>query len=914
MYFLKSNKKTSFTRAVTLTLLLIIISTSTAQAQTLKSEMDRLHKMHNVNFVYDSSIPTDKAYKGAPLNGKSLQNALATLFKDTGISYKVNGKYIILNQTNQSNQTNLTNQSNKANRHTRHTISGYVRSADGEALINATVYDLTTHQGTTTNAYGFYSLTLADGNHHLRFGYIGYDDNIKEVNLSANHTIVAMLEPSAQLSEVVVTDDLNSPLLSAQTGKRSLSAGDIKTEFSVFSSHDVVKTLQRISGVTSGVELASGLYVHGGDADENLFLIDGSPLYSVNHTLGLFSAFNVDVVKNVDFYKSGFPARYGGRLSSVVDVRTADGDMRAVHGSYRIGLLDGSFQIEGPIRLDKTSFNIGLRRSWIDLLTRPAFSIYNKHNAKDDDDINLNYFFHDFNAKVTNVFSERSRMSLSLYSGEDKLSTKDKYTDDYGSYVSTDITKEKYSWGNVNAALDWQNRLSPNLFANFTAFYTYNRSRITDSEDQKTIDESAPTELYNTLHTYHSTINDFGYRAVFDFRPSPHHHIRFGTDYTWHSFRPQSRRNEIYAQYDEKTDTTHLSGKNSHHANEWNVYAEDEVTVNDHWSLNAGVNASLFHIEGRDFTSADPRFAVKYQISPRLSLKASATVMSQYVHKISNSFLDLPTDYWVPTTARLRPMKSLQYAAGMYFQPNPRWLLSIEGYVKRTRHILQYASWTGLEPPAESWDKMVMDGRGRFYGLELDAAYKLRNLSLQGSYTLSWNKRKYDDFYPAWYYDKFDNRHKVNLSARWKLSPKVSMFAAWTLHSGNHTTVPTQYVLMPNVPDGKPLVDADEYYAHQTDGIRSSWMGYSRGSLYSFIYEKPNNLTLSTYHRIDIGFDFRHATRHGHEIVWNVSLYNAYCHLNSMYVDISFDNNGHMHIRNHAYFPILPSVSYTYKF
>ena len=239
-------------------------------------------------------------------------------------------------------------------------------------------------------------------------------------------------------ADVVVTGDLNSPLLTTQTGKRSLSPSDIKTEYSLLSSPDVVKTLQMTSGVTTGVELASGLYVHGGDNDENLYLLDGSPLYSINHTLGLFSSFNVDVVKNVDFYKSGFPARYGGRLSSVVDVRTADGDFKTIHGSYRIGLIDGSFQIEGPLRKDKTSFNFGLRRSWLDLITRPVFYIRNKSNAPSAEDVTINYFFHDLNAKVTNVFSPRSRVSLSVYSGEDKLHTSDKYNDIYGATTNKD--------------------------------------------------------------------------------------------------------------------------------------------------------------------------------------------------------------------------------------------------------------------------------------------------------------------------------------------------------------------------------------------------------------------------------------------------------------------------------------------
>ena len=835
-------------------LFLVIPLIAMAQGRTIKSEMDWLHKAFNISFVYDSSIPTDKAYNGPSLKDMSLRKALSTLFHGSGIDYKRNGNYVLLKENRMKDKK-------------------------------------TEHKGRTKPT------------------------KTERHEKSRKPTATKNASPAAdsQLDEIIVNGDKNSPLLATQTGKRTFSRKDFMSAFSLASSPDVVKTLQNISGVTTGVELASGLYVHGGDADENLFLLDGSPLYSVNHTMGLFSAFNVDVVKGIDFYKSGFPARYGGRVSSVVDVRTADGDMLHYHGSYRIGLLDGSFNLEGPIRKDKTSFNIGLRRSWIDLLTRPFCAIRN-HKIKDDK-VTLNYYFHDLNAKVTNIFSDRSRLSLTLYSGEDKLHAKDEEVDDYGSYADSDVSDMKFSWGNFNASLDWQYFFSPKIKANFTAFYTYNRARVHDYEDDGTTEDNKEIYTNSDHHTYHSTINDLGYRAAFDYRPSVHHHIRFGADYTWHTFKPQSRRDVTIST---EANPTILYSSNKHIANEWNAYAEDEMSLSNRWSLNAGVNASLFHITGKSFYSVDPRFAMKFQVNPRLSFKASVTSMSQYVHKISNTFLELPTDYWVPTTAQLHPKKSLQFAAGAYLRPDGHWLVSLEAFVKRTHNILQYPSWTGLEPPADKWDQLVMDGRGRFYGIEADAVYNKRNLTLTGSYTLSWNKRYYPEFYPSWFYDKFDNRHKINISARWNISRKVSMFAAWTFHSGNHITVPTQYVAMPNVPDGKPIID-DERFAHQTDGMTSEWMwrsnlNYNYTGNNNFVYEKPNNLTLPAYHRLDVGFDFTHKTRKGHEIVWNLSVYNAYCHLNSMYVDIDFDWSGHLKARNHSYFPILPSFSYTYKF
>ncbi|PTL29944.1 hypothetical protein AXF23_01535 [Prevotella sp. oral taxon 313] len=784
----------------------------------------------------------------------------------------------------------------------RFTLSGYVKDRNGEPLINATVYDLTTRQGTMTNAYGHFSLTLTEGNHEIRCSYVGYKTLTDAVTLTANRNYDITLQNDAELTEVVVTTDLNSPLLKTQTGKLSLSQKDIMTEYALMSSPDVIKTLQRTSGVAEGMELTSGLYVHGGNNDENLFLLDGTPLYHTNHTLGLFSSFNVDVVKNVDFYKSGFPARYGGRLSSVTDVRTADGDLYHTHGSYRIGLLDGSVHLEGPLRKGKTSYNIGIRRSWLDLLTRPAFAIINSRRDNEDK-VSMAYFFHDMNLKLTNIFNERSRMSLSVYSGEDRLDAKDEWGDhrDDNGYGEYDIYKNSFHWGNFNAALDWNYQFSPKLFANFTAFYTHNRSSVSSSDEWTVRRSDGKDQLTTTSHGYRSAIDDIGYRAAFDYRPTPRHHILFGQEYTYHRFQPQTfnRFDGYQGGREEKGDTIAIHSHNKNIAHQVTLYAEDEMTLNERWSVNGGLNVDLFSISGKTFSTLSPRLSMKFQPSDRLSFKASYTLMSQFVHKIANSFLDLPTDYWVPTTARLHPMRAWQLAAGAYLKPNAHWLLTLEGYYKHSSHILQYASWAGLEPPAANWDYMVMEGEGRSYGVELDADYTIANLALHGSYTLSWAEKKFDDFHNDWYYDKFDNRHRLTLSGRWNITKKISAFAAWTFHTGNRMTVPTQYIGLPTVP------------AQTGGGITFT---SPDDNLLNFAYEQPNNVVLPAYHRLDLGIDFRHTTKKGHERIWNISLYNAYCHLNSLWVRVKVNSENKIMIKNNAFIPVIPSFSYTIKF
>ena len=862
---------------------------SPAGAQTLREQMSRIEAAHQVSFVYDSALTLDTPYTGESLVGLPLGQALERLFARTPIIYKVQGSHVLLKMKKAEQPKRL-----------RWTVSGHVRDAQGETLINATVYDLTTRQGTMTNEYGYYSLTLPEGEHQLRITYVGYEQQTVTLKLAQHCVQDIRLAADRQLQEVIVTADLNSPVAGTQMGKRSLSQADVKTEFALFSSPDVVKTLQRMSGVQEGIEVASGLYVHGGNGDENLFLLDGTPLYSVNHSLGLFSSFNADVLKNVDFYKSGFPARYGGRLSSVIDVRTNDGNMHEWHGSYRIGLLDGSVHFDGPIQRGRTSLNIGLRRSWLDLLTEPAFAIAN--HFSDEEKLRLNYNFHDLNMKLTHIVNDRQRLSLSLYSGGDALTARDDWDSSQEGRIDIDKMNNRMRWGNLNAALDWNMALSPQLMANLTAVYTHNRANISYYDDWR---YGAPDdlEISHNEHATRSTIDDVGYRAQFDYRPSPRHHIRFGHDYTFHQFRPQTK-SQLYFTGTQVGDTLTGSSSNRQTGHELNFYAEDQLTLSDRWSLNGGANLSLFFVSGKTYAAVDPRMAVKYQLRPNLSLKASYTMMSQYVHKISNSFLDLPSDYWVPTTERTRPMHSHQIAVGAYMQPSKQWTLSLEGYYKMTRHLLQYNSWLGLEPPAASWDTEVMDGRGLFYGVEADAQYKNERLQVDAAYTLSWNKRKFDGYFDHWYYDKFDNRHKLNLTTRLHLSKKAEMYAAWTFHTGNRMTLATQYVKFAAMPG----YDEDLHDGFHQGGYQF-WQNRQ-----DFIFERPNNIVMPAYHRLDLGFNLHHRTKHGHERIWNWSIYNAYCHLNTMWTKVKQDDDYRFYVKCYGYIPIIPSFSYTIKF
>ena len=852
---------------------------STAK-RTVLTEMQRLQKQHGIYFVYDSALRLDMPYTGTDLSHLPIDKALNALFGHIGIEYKMHNRNVMLRQTTASLQQTTEIKERK----TTFTINGRITDTQGEPIVNATVFDLTSKDGTLSDGRGRYIMHLAEGHHVVRVSSIGCDADTIVVNIHSDISHNFRLKQAVELKEVVVTEDMNSPVLTTQTGKRTFTPKDINNGFALLSSPDLVKTIQRTSGVTAGVDLVSGLYVHGGGSDENLYLLDGTPLYQTNHSLGLFSAFNSDIIKNVDFYKSGFPARYSGRVSSITDVRTRDGNMEHVHGTASLGLLDGRIQVEGPIKKNRTSFNVSLRRSWIDLLLRPVCAIANKGS---DDKYTLGYMFHDFNAKLTHHINNKATIWTSVYSGYDSYRVYDKSM--WGDNVND--TENRMTWGNLSGTIGGDFMLSPtmSMASMLTATYSHSRQKYSE-EDYEIVDKGGHLRNYLDTRLNSTEMIDVAAHANFSWQPTDRQHIHFGIAFTRHQFRPQTKHQAFYYGNPQVgCDTTDIRSRLNTVSYEAVVYAEDEMRLDNHLSANIGASLTATIVSGRTYLMLDPRLALKWQLANSTSIKMSYTHMSQSIHRMASSFLELPTDFWVPTTDDIKPTMSHQMAAGIYTQPSTHLTLSLEAYYKLSSHLLQYRHWMGFQPSAATWSRDVADGKGKSYGLEADATYTTGTTTMSMAYTLSWSRRLFKDIHPTWFDDQFDNRHKLNLSLSHNFSRRISLYAAWTYHTGNRVTMPVGYTIQPNIPG--------DY-------------GYS----YDYIFDHPNNYSLPAYHRLDIGANFRHTTRHGREGIWNVSLYNAYCHLNTMYVKVRLDDNNNFHLKSYGYIPIIPSVSYTLKF
>ena len=668
-----------------------------------------------------------------------------------------------------------------------------------------------------------------------------------------------------------------------QTGLMHIESKQLNSGVAVFGSPDVIKKLQMLPGVAAGNELMSGLYVHGGDGNDNLYLLDGVPLYNISHFGGLFSSFNTDVIDNLDFYKSGFPARYGGRMSSVVDVETREGNLERYHGSFSLGLIDGRVQVEGPIVKGKNSFNVGLRRTWLDVVTIPAIWYANARNGANRT-VGGNYAMWDINARFTHHFAANHVINACFYTGADHLrasqETLNTVVDDTG-LLHTGPTEMNIDvqWGSLTGSLSHQYAFSKKLKEKTLLYYSQSTSdtgyrfSFWNWADKETVTSMDDNDI--------SYVREIGLSSNWDWYPNASNHVRFGlsTQYHWY----HSGRAFASSTVEDGKVTTESADDvaQGYRSFEPAVYAEDEIFLRYNLTLNAGLRLAFFATPGKTWPSVEPRVAFKWLINNNISAKLSYTRMSQFAHLVSAVYMDLPSNSWMPSTANARPMISDQVAGGLYTTFGP-FRVNLEGWYKTMDHILVYNGSNTFVPPITEWEKTFTEGKGRSYGMELEATYEKGPLSLTAYYTLSWSKRNFDAIYGGWYLDRNDNRHKINLVASWHFAKHWDVFANWNYHTGNRITFPSHFI----------VVDGENKY----------------------LYDAPYNTKLPDYHRLDLGVDYSTTFRNGHGLKLNLSIYNTYNHLNVSMAFLETHADGSFSGLAYGLVPIIPTITATYKF
>ncbi|UII75316.1 TonB-dependent receptor [Flagellimonas sp. HMM57] len=762
------------------------------------------------------------------------------------------------------------------------TLSGYIFDTEtGERLIGANIYDVTSKKGAISNNYGFYSLSIPQSQSTtLRISYLGYAAINEIVYPTENQNInFPLLSENYLLDEVELTGSKEIPIEKRnEIGVLSIPIEQIEVLPALGGEVDVLKALQLMPGVQSGNEGSSGLYVRGGSPDQNLVLLDDVPLYYVNHLGGFVSTFNIDAINNVSLTKGGFPARYGGRLSSILDIRMKDGNMKKFEGNGMLGMVAAKVAVEGPIKEDTTSFMISARRMLYDLLTRPiSRSAFNG--------VSLGYTFYDLNIKLNHKFSEKDRLFLSAYFGDDRSIIKKKGENGF---------KNTLQWGNNLVALRWNHLFGQKLFGNMTLYHTRYRF-LTEVEGNFTNNG----ESFSSSREFLSGIYDLGGKLDFDYFLNPNVKFKFGANCIYHNFRPGATTNRQNQNGQSTLDST--IGNEDIFAWENSAYVESELRLGEKVSTNLGFRGAVYHVSGEDYISYEPRVLASYLVSDDMAIKGAYSRMQQNVHLLTNSGVGLPTDLWVPATDNIAPQLSDQWSLGITRSlKDGLYEASVEGYYKNMENLIEYKEGASFLGTTNNWEELVESGgQGTSYGIELLLQKKQGRTTGWIGYTWSKTNRQFDNINNGREFPyRYDRRHdaSVVIAHQWKKNIDIS--ASWVYGTGAAFTLPI----------GKYDIIDDSNQEGGTSEV--------------FIYGERNANRMRAYHRLDVGINFRKKKKWG-ERTLNISIYNLYARQNPYYYFVDaeeqYDQTGNelserTFLSQQSLFPILPSISYGFRF
>jgi outer membrane receptor protein involved in Fe transport len=759
------------------------------------------------------------------------------------------------------------------------TISGYITEAgSGELLPGVTVYVPELKTGTSSNSYGFYSLTLQEGEYELVYSFVGFKVIRKQITLDKDLELeIELKEASTQLEAIeVVAEKQEKESTKAQMSTISLPTKQIQDIPAFLGEKDVMKVLQLMPGVQSGSEGSSGLYVRGGGPDQNLLILDDAVVYNANHLFGFFSVFNGDALKSVELYKGGFPARFGGRLSSVVKMDMKEGNKQEYHGKASLGLISSNLVVEGPLVKDKASFLISGRRTYLfDLLIAPAMAVTEQK---------VGYYFYDLNAKVNYDFGKKDKLYLSGYFGRDKFYTKNQPE------MLHEASEAGLKWGNATGTLRWNHLYNNRLFSN--------TSLILSNYNFDIYMEDLSNDVRYYL-SYNSGIRDISLKHDMDYMPNPRHQLRFGFQSTYHLFTPRAyvMDNEEYALSERK--------RQEFHTFESGVYIEDNFKPNERLNLEAGLRISHFTHNKKHYFRPEPRFSGAFMFTPDFSVKASFASMNQYIHLLTNSGIGLPTDLWVSSTDRVKPQSSQQVALGLAKDIEKAGLsLTLEGYYKWSQNVIGYkdgATFLMIEDPETveevRWEDNITAGKGWAYGVEFLVQRKYGKLTGWIGYTLSWTQLQFDEInFGKPFYAKYDRRHDASIVCIYKPHERITLSASWVYGTGNAYTM------------GLSKYNAPE---HNVPPLQRDYLGLNVEN-----YSQRNNFRAEAYHRMDASIQFHKKKKHGTR-TWEISVYNLYNRKNPFfyYTEYTDVHNGQKGIlKRVSLFPILPTVSYKYDF
>ena len=759
-----------------------------------------------------------------------------------------------------------------------YTISGYITdNKNGESLIGSSIIIKSVNQGTSSNTYGFYSITLEEGNYNLKYNYIGYETISKQITLNKDIRLNISLKSKSKTTKVIkVSSEKNDQNIeSTNISQIKLDLKKTKNLPVVFGENDILKTIQLLPGVQSAGEGLSGFYVRGGGPDQNLILLDEAIVYNATHLFGFASVFNSDAIKNVNLIKGGMPANYSGRLSSVLDISLKDGNYQKHELEGGIGLLSSRILAEGPIIQDKSSFIFSARRTYIDILIMPF--VCDTCPGKGS-----GYFFYDLTAKINYKISDKDRLYLSGYMGKDIFS-----------YENLDRGfKVRFPWGNKTASLRWNHLFNNQLFCNSSIIFT-------DYNYEFGIEQS------HFQFKISSGIKDINAKFDFSYLPNSKNHIKFGSIFTNHKILPgiaTGQAGDVSFNPDEI---------NEYQSNEIALYALNDYEISEKFKINFGLVYSIFQHSGQlspfnifkndsltQYQNIEPRISFRLKINPEVSLKGSYNENYQYLHLASVSSISLPTDLWIPSSVNIKPQFSKQYVLGVFKNLlDNSWETSIETYYKNLDNLIEYKEGVYPEDYAnENSDEAFTFGKGKSYGVELFIKKIVGKTNGWIGYTHSYTTRDFEELNDGKeFFAKYDRRHDLSITVSHKINEQLSLSSVFVYATGNAITIPVERYII----DGELFVE----------------------------YSDRNAFRMEPYHRLDLSLNYKPKKSKKINSSWNFSIYNIYNKKNPFFMYYDFENNSSNNgpgnilegnldpkLIQVSLFPILPSITWNFKF
>ena len=876
----------------------------------LEEALSQLSNITEIPISYSNSIlPTDRIVS-INLQDKTLRYILNQMLRKTSVRFKQVGSQVVLFYRKRKKQ--------------KYKISGFIEDKEsGERLVGANIYESLSGKGASTNEYGFYSLTLTEGEINLACSYLGYETKIQTLEFEENIKVNFLLDANLTIREIIVIgNEFANPLDALPPlGGVDIPVQQMSLYPSLGGESDVFRMVTLMPGVQTGADGLGGLHIRGGNTDQNLVLMDGVPLYNAAHSLGIFSVFNPEAVKSMKLYKGGFDARYTGRLSSVMDVRTKEGNMKKWAGSVNAGMATMSASLEGPLVKDKVSVFFTARRSILDRAIRKATAKIKEENTIIDSLFGVpligfsSYNFYDVNGKINIALSEKDNIYLSYYKGRDDFYDQDELRSvQQSDFTFSDELKRDFSWGNELLVLRWNHLFNNKLFLNTTLTKSNYQFNLFENYVFKYTprDINVGFRQFTFNRVYLSSLNDWGAKVDFDYASSKNHHLRFGASSTLHRFRPGIYSAEQAFQNILILDS--LLNNPFQEMWEHTLYLEDEFFIGKKLKINVGGNLMAVNAgaSNNDFTPNDttyfsfqPRLSFSFLASDNLVLQASAGKITQSLHLLTGTDIGLPNDLWVPSTSLVEPEYSWQGSVGMNLQIKKQYQFGAEFYYKKLENLLAFqagssfnsdianpSQWSLSSLDATNWELEVDRGRGTSYGAEFQLQKTLGSTTGIISYTYSNTTRNFEqvnDNSTQRY--RFDRRHDLKLAFNHRIFKWLDFSWNWIYGTGLATLLPVREYIIETPTGPETLFDFEHF-------------------------------ELTPNHRLDAGFNC-FLEKKGLQHQWYLGVYNAYNRRNPQYYTLQsypvkdFDPTNPKYDRQlieGSVFPILPSISYSLRF